>query len=64
MKAKTHRSTAKRLRVTRNGKVVAAKAFKSHLLGHKSRKRKRQLKKKSVLTLAATRGVHRLLPYA
>ena len=45
MKAKTHRGTAKRFRVTRSGKVLRRKANRSHLLGKKSSTRKRRLKK-------------------
>jgi len=63
-KAKTHKSSAKRLRVTRTGKVLAAKAFKSHLLAHKARKRKMRLKKTSILDKAAVGRIHRILPYA
>ena len=43
MKAKTHRGTAKRFRVTRNGKVLRRKATKAHLLEKKTRSRKRRL---------------------
>jgi large subunit ribosomal protein L35 len=38
---KTHKGTAKRFRVTANGKIVRGKAFKSHILEKKSPKRKR-----------------------
>jgi len=62
-KAKTHRASAKRLRITKRGKVVARKAFKSHLLSHKSRKRKRHLGKKSTLSGDAVRNVRKILPY-
>jgi len=63
-KVKTHRSSAKRLRITKKGKVVASKAFKSHLLSHKSRKRKRHLRKQSTLAGAAVRNIRKILPYA
>ncbi len=43
MKAKTHRGTAKRFRVTRNGKVLRRKANKAHLLEKKSASRKRRI---------------------
>jgi large subunit ribosomal protein L35 len=62
-KAKTHRATAKRLRKTRTGKVVAHKAFASHLLSHKSRKRKRHLKKQMTLSPAAVRNINKILPH-
>ncbi|MDR1412782.1 MAG: 50S ribosomal protein L35 [Actinomycetes bacterium] len=38
-KMKTHKGAAKRFRVTKNGKVVRGKAFKSHILTKKSPKR-------------------------
>ncbi len=62
-KAKTHRASAKRLRITRTGKVVAHKAFKSHLLSHKSRKRKRNLRKQMTLAPAAVRNINKILPH-
>ena len=43
-KMKTHRGTAKRFRVTGTGKVVRAKAFKSHIMTKKSSKRKRNFR--------------------
>lgn len=41
---KTRKTVAKRVRRTARGKIVAARGFKSHLLGSKSRKRKRHLR--------------------
>lgn len=61
-KAKTHRASAKRLRITRSGKVVAHKAFASHLLSHKTRKRKRNLKKQHTLSPMAVRNIRKILP--
>jgi large subunit ribosomal protein L35 len=40
-KLKTRKGIAKRIRVTRNGKLIRQHAWKSHLLEHKSAKRKR-----------------------
>jgi large subunit ribosomal protein L35 len=62
-KMKTHRSSAKRLRVTKSGKVMAHHAFASHLMNHKSSKRKRHLKKVRSLSAAAVRNIKRVLPY-
>jgi len=62
-KAKTHRASAKRLRRTKSGKVVARKAFGAHLLSHKSRKRKRNLRKQSTLAPAAVRKIAKILPH-
>ncbi len=46
-KLKTHKGLRCRVRVTRNGKVVRRKAGASHLMSHKSGKRRRQLRKQS-----------------
>lgn len=62
-KCKTHRATAKRVRITRNGKVCGHKAFKKHLLTGKSRKRKRQLRQAQTLAPAAVTQIKKLLPY-
>jgi large subunit ribosomal protein L35 len=43
-KLKTRKGMAKRIRVTRNGKLIRAHAFKSHLLTKKAAKRKRMFK--------------------
>ena len=42
-KLKTHRSGAKRYKVTANGKILRRKAGKGHLLQHKSEGRKRKI---------------------
>jgi large subunit ribosomal protein L35 len=41
---KTHRGSAKRFRVTGSGKIMRAKAYKSHILEKKSQKRKRNFR--------------------
>jgi large subunit ribosomal protein L35 len=43
-KMKTHRGSAKRFRVTGSGKIMRAKAYKSHILEKKSQKRKRNFR--------------------
>ena len=60
MKAKTHRGAAKRFRVTRNGKVLARRANRSHLLGKKSSRRKRRLSMMNEIT-AERKNILRLL---
>lgn len=52
-KMKTHRGAAKRFKVTASGKVKRMKAFKSHILTKKTSKRKRNLRRG---TLIATNG--------
>ncbi len=42
-KMKTHRSAAKRYKVTASGKILRRQAGKGHLLAHKSMARKKRL---------------------
>lgn len=63
-KMKTHRGAAKRFKVTGSGKVKKAKAYKSHILEKKSAKRKRNLRKSGLVSVADTRKVKLLIPYA
>jgi large subunit ribosomal protein L35 len=46
---KTHKGLSARARVTRTGKVVHRKPNKSHLMSAKSGKRRRQLRRPTVL---------------
>ncbi|HEY8738336.1 MAG TPA: 50S ribosomal protein L35 [Candidatus Dormibacteraeota bacterium] len=62
-KIRTHRASAKRFRITKTGKVVRPHAQKSHLLGHKSARRKRQYSKLLVLTGKDARRLRRIAPY-
>lgn len=63
-KMKSNSGAKKRFRVTKNGKVVKAKAFGSHLLERKSSKRKRGLRGTEVASVAEGKKVKRMLPYA
>lgn len=62
-KIKTHRGAAKRFRLTKNGKIKRAKAFKSHLLTKKSPKRKRQLRKATYVASVEAKKIKQLIPY-
>ena len=62
-KMKTHRSAAKRFRLTGSGKVRRNKAYKSHLLKSKSRKRKRNLRKATLIAAVEQKKIKRLIPY-
>ena len=53
-KMKTHEGSAKRFRRTGTGKIMRAKAFKSHILTKKSQKRIRGFRKEAVLSAADT----------
>lgn len=43
-KLKTHKGTAKRVRITKTGKVIRGRAFGNHILSKKSKARKRNMK--------------------
>lgn len=60
-KQKTNRSAAKRFKRTATGKFRRNKAYRSHILTKKSRKRKRKLRKKTLVSKADESRVRRLL---
>ena len=62
-KLKTRKSAAKRFRATGSGKIMRRKAFKSHLLQHKSTKRKSRLSKAVVVDERDEVNVRLMLPY-
>jgi len=63
-KLKTNRSAHKRFRLTGTGKIRRNKAFKSHILTKKNRKRKRNLRKSTILHGSNETQVKRLIPGA
>jgi large subunit ribosomal protein L35 len=60
-KMKTHSASKKRFRLTGSGKLVRRHAFKSHLLEHKTAKRKRGFRKVYDVSRADTKEIRRLL---
>ena len=62
-KMKTHRGAAKRVTRTGGGKLRRNRAYKSHILTKKSRKRKRRLRKRDLIAKADVRRFKRMLPY-
>jgi large subunit ribosomal protein L35 len=60
-KQKTNRSAAKRFRKTGTGRFKRNKAFRSHILTKKSAKRKRHLRKPTLVAKADEKRVKRLL---
>ncbi len=60
-KMKTRKGFAKRIRVTKTGKLMRASAWKSHMLEHKSKKRKRTYAKKQPVSEADRKEVRRAL---
>ena len=63
-KIKTHRAAAKRFHVTGSGEFKRNKAYKSHILEKKTRKRKRNLRKATLVSAADKARVRKMLPYA
>ena len=62
-KIKTSRAAAKRFKVTGTGKLKRMKAYKSHILTKKSQKRKRNLRKATVVDSTNVKSMKKLLPY-
>ena len=60
-KLKTRKGLQKRIRVTRNGKLMRSAAWKSHLLEHKSKKRKRNYENEQPVHKADRKAVRRAL---
>ncbi len=62
-KIKTHTGAKKRFKLSKSGKPIRAKAYKSHILNKKTTKRKRNLRKTTVADATNTRQIKRLIPY-
>lgn len=60
-KMKSNRGAAKTFRATGSGKVKRSKAYKSHILTKKSTKRKRNLRKSTLISDADIRKVKIML---
>lgn len=60
-KMKSHSGASKRMKLTGSGKLKRNKAYKSHILTKKTAKRKRGLRKSSILTSADTKRMLRSL---
>jgi len=63
-KMKTHKSSAKRFKVKSSGTIIRSKAYKSHILTKKTAKRKRNLRKDTIVSSADIKKVRVLLPYS
>ena len=65
-KMKTHRATAKRVKLTGTGKVKVSQTNKRHLLNSnaKTSKRKLRLRKSRLVDKTMAVNVKRMLPYA
>lgn len=62
-KLKTHRGAAKRFKRTKTGKFLRSKAFKQHILGCKTTKRKRALRGTTTVAKVDSKKLARMLPY-
>lgn len=60
-KVKSRRGAAKRFKITGSGKIKREKAFRSHMLNCKSRKRKRSLRKETLVAKVDMKRVQKLL---
>lgn len=60
-KRKTKKAAAKRFKITGNGKIKRSKAYKSHILTKKTRKRKRGLRKSAIVGPANIKAIRELL---
>lgn len=62
-KLKTNKSAAKRFRFTKKGKIKRRRAGRRHILGGKSRKLKRKLRRPGFVSAVDAKRIRRLLPY-
>ncbi len=60
-KMKSHRGAKKRFKITGTGKVMRHKAYKSHILTKKSAKRKRNLRKPTLLAACDEKRIKKVL---
>ena len=60
-KLKTHKGTAKRIKITSTGKLTRSRAFGAHLLAKKSKSRKRAINTTAVVTGGVAKNIKRAL---
>lgn len=60
-KMKTHKATAKRVKLTKTGKVVRERAFGNHMLSKKSKSRKRNINSPAIVTGNVAKNIKRAL---
>ena len=63
-KMKTKRAAAKRFKVTGSGKLNRFKANKSHILTKKTTKRKRNLRKSTLVDDTNVKTMKKIMPYS
>lgn len=62
-KIKTHSGAKKRFKITKNGKVKRAQAFKRHILTKKDTKRTRRLRQNTITDKTNEKAIKLLIPY-
>jgi large subunit ribosomal protein L35 len=60
-KLKTHKGTAKRIKISGTGKIMRRRAFGGHFLAGKSESRKRVIGSPAVITGATAKNIKRAL---
>ncbi len=60
-KMKTHKGTAKRIKITSTGKLQRERAFGNHMLSKKSKSRKRVIKTTALVSGKIAKNVKRAL---
>ena len=60
-KMKTHKGMAKRIKLTASGKLLRRRAFRNHLLAHKSGALKREYVKEFQVSAGDTANVKKML---
>ena len=60
-KLKTHKGTAKRIKITKTGKLVRERAFGNHILAKKSKSRKRNIKTTAVVNGKNAKNIKKAL---
>lgn len=61
-KMKTHKGSAKRFKLTGNGKIRRRKAYSNHLFISKTPKQKRNLRRSALVDETNEKRLRRLLP--
>ncbi len=62
-KMKTNRGAAKRIKITGSGKMARSRGFANHILTKKTTKRKRKLRKSSLVHSSNVKQMAKLIPY-
>lgn len=60
-KMKTHKGTAKRIKMTSTGKLTRRRAFGNHILAKKSKSRKRRINTPTEVTGGAAKNIKKSL---